>query len=198
MRKTSIYILLFIFFIVVLLHLNNNECEIVSGNEHIYRGQCLASDYSVSLVTISNRASYLNSSKKVNASIKDILEILISDAEKDGMCLVVFDAYRSPERQAELIELSSEHEIDKIALPYQSEHQTGLAIDFTACPMNNGVRDDSLERLELRKPFKELPEYDWLVKNSYKYNIEQSFNADNSDVSGYPEEPWHWKFLIKM
>jgi D-alanyl-D-alanine carboxypeptidase len=170
--------------------------KLVNGNVHIYKGECLTEGYvPKDLVTLSTRLNWLNTTQQVDARIEKPLEQMIMDAEKDGMCLVVTSGYRSADSQRELWDKSNYS--DLIAPPNCSEHQTGLVADLQACPMRDGKRDDTVERLELIKPFKELPEYQWLVTNAGKYGFEQSFKEDNVSVTGYPEESWHWKYIIK-
>lgn len=182
-----------VFLLNILTH--KETIEYVSGYEHIYKGQVLSKDYIFEIESLSSRASYLNTTQYFDSNAKNNLEQMILDAEKDGMCLVVMSGYRSSERQ-EIIYDEAENK-SLVALPNQSEHQTGLAVDFGACPMKDGIRDDSVERLELRNDFIDLPEYCWLVRNAYKYGFEQSFTEYNKYISGYPSESWHWKFIIK-
>jgi LAS superfamily LD-carboxypeptidase LdcB len=174
---------------------NQNKITYVSGNKHIYKGQKLDPKWEYKLESLDPRESWLKSSQLVDIRIKPILKALIENAEKDGMCLVVTSGYRSPEEQNKLY-LKAE---DKtfVAKSDESEHQTGLAVDFAACPMKNGVRDDNTERLELKNDFIDLPEYAWLVRNAYSYGLEQSFTNYNTDITGYKAEPWHWKYIIK-
>lgn len=144
------------------------------------------------LVELSDRASYLSTTKLIAEKAKEPLEHLIADAEKDGMCLVVIGAYRSPEEQQKLYEDASRDGL--VAKPGTSEHQTGLAVDFSGCPTKDGVRDDSAERPELAGPFEELPEYKWLQMNAGTYGFTQSYRLDNQEKTGFPAEPWHWKY----
>lgn len=161
---------------------------------HLYKGRNLPDNYKPKqLAELSQRANYLTTPHQVDIRIKDKLEKLVLDAEKDGMCLTVIGAYRSFEYQLETYQRLG----DKAAKPGQSEHQTGLAVDFEACPMTNGVRDDTAERLELRNDFNTLPEYQWLKTHAKQYGIEESFREDNQKKTGYLPEPWHWKFMIK-
>jgi len=165
------------------------------GNTHLYKGQCLAENHQVSLLKLSERASWLNTEQYVHTIIKDKVETMINDAEKEGFCLVVTSGYRSSEKQRSLWEKSNFS--DLVAPPNCSEHQTGLAVDLQACPMKDGKRDDSVERLELKNSFEELPEYQWMVKNAGKYGFEESFTKENEKITGYPVETWHWKFIIE-
>ena len=170
-------------------------CEVVSGDEHIYRGQCLPDDLEVETLLLSPRASYLYNKQYLDIRAKIMVEQLINDAEKDGMCLTVSSGYRTRIQQELLLE--GEEDTSYIAPVGGSEHQTGLAVDFRACPMANGVRDDSVERPELVGELDELPEYQWLVENASRYGFEQSYTEENAEETGYPAEVWHWKLVIK-
>ena len=140
------------------------------------------------LVSLSPRACWLNTQQKLNAKAAAVIERVIADAEKDGMCLVVASSYRTREQQAKLYAANA-----YAAKPGTSEHEKGFAVDFTACPMKDGKRDDSVERLELRKPFNELPEYRWLKEHAEKYGLVESYRVDNQKKTGLPPEPWHWR-----
>jgi D-alanyl-D-alanine carboxypeptidase len=168
----------------------------VSGKEHIYRGQLLDPANKPSpLMKLSRRASYLNSSVFLAFSAKIAVEEMIKDAEQDGVCLVVISGYRTAKKQQQLYDQA----IDKyfVALPNESEHQTGLAVDFGGCPMKNGVRNDNIDRFELAEDFNTLPEYEWLKNHAEEYGFEESFTDNNADSTGFPAEPWHWKFVIE-
>lgn len=132
------------------------------------------------LVSLSERASWLNTKQKVERRAVDSIEALIRDSEADGMCIVVTSGYRSIEEQEKIKAKYGDLAED----PGKSEHQTGYAVDLTACPMKDGVRDDSVERDELKKSFEELPEYKWVVDHADKYRLSQT----------YEHEPWHWKY----
>jgi D-alanyl-D-alanine carboxypeptidase len=138
---------------------------------------------------LSSRASWLTTVQKLNAEAVPVIEKVISDAEKDGMCLVVASSLRTLEQQEKLYDQNPEI----AAKPGTSEHERGFAVDFTACPMKDGKRDDSVERLELRKDFNELPEYQWLKENAPKYGLVESYREDNKENTKLPAEPWHWR-----
>ena len=153
-------------------------------------------DYEPQVLTeLSRRASYLDTYQYLDIRAKFAVEKLIDGAEKQGMCLIVLNSYRSFEDQLELLEHSADI-LDKLAPVGRSEHHTGLAVDFGGCPMSS-KRDDSIERLELRNDFNELPEYQWLLENADSYGFEQSYTEDNQDLTGYPNEPWHWKMIVR-
>ena len=174
------------------------DCEIVDDKKHIYKNQCLPDNYKPQVLTeLSRRASYLTTYQYLDIRAKIAVEKLIDDAEKDGICLIVMSSYRSYNDQAKLLEHKNHNILDKIAPVGRSEHHTGLAVDFGGCPMSNGERDDRVERLELKKDFDELPEYQWLLENADNYGFEQSYREDNRELTGYPNEPWHWKMIVR-
>lgn len=189
-------------YVVIKLSLNHwaenqkTNVNYVNGYTHIYKGQTLNPDnYPNAIIKLSRRASYLHESEYLSLPAAVAIETMIKDAEQDGMCLIVMSGYRSPEKQQKLYDTAIDK--SKVALPYQSEHQTGLAIDFGGCPMKDGVRNDLVERPELANDFNALPEYKWLQENASKYGFEESFTASNTLDSGYPEESWHWKLILQ-
>ena len=187
--------------ITTLTQTPNRDCKVVSGKKHIYKGECLPKDYQAKMLTrLSPRACYLDTVKYLDVRAKLATEKLIKEAEEDGMCLVVSSGYRSKEDQKRAIKeitAKSSGMLDNFAAPGSSEHHTGLAVDFAACPMKNGERDDSVERPELKKSFSNLSEYDWLQENAQKYGFYQSYKESNKDKTGYPPEPWHWKLIVR-
>jgi D-alanyl-D-alanine carboxypeptidase len=195
--RLCLLLLFLVFGVIIITNLpdNQKEEEFVSGDTHIYKGQKLTPDYAVNPIRLSLRASWLSSNQKVDGKIKVILEKMIDDAEKEGVCLVVTSGYRPAEEQQKLYNSAKDKSL--VALPYSSEHQTGLAVDFAACPMEDGRRNDEIERPELAFDFNVLPEYRWLRKNASEYGFEESFTESNKKETGYPSEPWHWKYIIK-
>ena len=141
------------------------------------------------LSILSLRSSFLTSTQLVDSRIAKQVEQLVMDAQADGLCLVVSSGYRSFSYQQKLYNRAEDKSL--VMKPGYSEHQTGLAVDFQACPYSYALggiyRNDQVERPELTQPFGDLPEYQWLLNNAKKYGIEQS----------YPNESWHYKFMIE-
>lgn len=65
------------------------------------------------------------------------------------------------------------------ARPGYSEHQTGLAMDFSPI-------DDS---------FAATPQFTWLQASAYKYGFILRYPNNKTDVTGYKYEPWHWRYV---
>ena len=71
------------------------------------------------------------------------------------------------------------------ARPGESEHQTGLCIDFITSGMSGN----------LNEKFAETEAFEWLSKNAYKYGFILRYPADDVATTGYKYEPWHYRFV---
>ncbi len=108
-------------------------------------------------------------------------------AKQDGIVLQVVSAFRSVERQAQIIR----HKLDKgqaietilkvSAAPGHSEHHTGRALDLTT-PGYPPLE----EAFETSKAFR------WLQKNAEQFFFSLSYPRDGNKKIAY--EPWHWAY----
>ncbi|MBE6699927.1 MAG: D-alanyl-D-alanine carboxypeptidase family protein [Ruminococcaceae bacterium] len=71
------------------------------------------------------------------------------------------------------------------ALPGQSEHQTGLCVDFITSEMNG----------ELTEEFETTEAFEWLSKNAYKFGFILRYPKGKENITGYTYEPWHYRFV---
>lgn len=71
------------------------------------------------------------------------------------------------------------------ARPGESEHQTGLCLDFTTERMGG----------QLNESFEKTDAFEWLSKNAYKYGFILRYPADDVATTGYKYEPWHYRFV---
>ncbi|MBQ7391665.1 MAG: M15 family metallopeptidase [Clostridia bacterium] len=71
------------------------------------------------------------------------------------------------------------------ALPGQSEHQTGLCVDFITSEMN-GMLTEAFENTEA---------FAWLSKNAYKFGFILRYPKGKEGITGYTYEPWHYRFV---
>ena len=105
----------------------------------------------------------------------------------DGIRLTIVSAFRSVERQAEIVraKLARGLPLDDIlcvsAPPGYSEHHSGCAIDLTT----EGVAP-------LEPEFENSAAFQWLSTNAGKFGFVLSYPANNPH--GYAYEPWHWCF----
>ncbi len=71
--------------------------------------------------------------------------------------------------------------------PGESEHQTGLCLDFTAKSVG-GSLDESFET---------TPAFAWLSENAWQYGFILRYpkSAEQIAMTGYDYEPWHYRFV---
>ena len=106
-------------------------------------------------------------------------------AYNDGITIVLVSAFRSIERQRELVEekrkknISDKEIFNVLAHPGYSEHHTGRALDIH-------TPDSAL----LEEDFEHTDAFRWMKKNAKKYGFFMSYPRDNK--YGMIYEPWHW------
>ena len=105
----------------------------------------------------------------------------------DGVGLQIVSAYRSLDRQVDIVrrKIEAGQTLDEIlnvsAPPGYSEHHSGCAVDI-------GTLDcDSLEEV-----FEQSEAFSWLSGNASRFGFFMSFPRDNA--YGYRHEPWHWAY----
>jgi len=108
-------------------------------------------------------------------------------ARGDGVELKIASAFRSVERQAEIVreKLKSGLNIDAVLLvcapPGFSEHHSGRAVDVDTpdCPPLDGA-------------FAQTEAFRWLSLRAQEHGFTLSYPRGNPH--GYEFEPWHWCF----
>lgn len=123
----------------------------------------------------------------------DIVPFLIEmfkQGQEEGVNLKIGSAYRSYDYQTSLFNSNAQKygvaiTNQTIALPGQSEHQLGLAVDL--------VSNDNSCYIETC--FESQKEGLWLASNSYKYGFVLRYPKDKETVTGYSYEPWHFRFV---
>ncbi|GAB4224393.1 MAG: D-alanyl-D-alanine carboxypeptidase family protein [Francisella sp.] len=107
-------------------------------------------------------------------------------AKKDNIDLFIVSGFRSYAYQQKIIDkkLSQGQKLEDImkvnALPGESEHHTGRAIDLTTGD----------EQEVLTESFENTNAFKWLTQNAHKYGFKLSFPRNN--IYGFIYEPWHW------
>lgn len=127
---------------------------------------------------------------------------MLKDAAEQNVGLYVTSSYRSIQKQAENLESyintlmaqgytkeqATIQAHKEIALPGHSEHNAGLAMDI--------VSDNYWStHTDLDESFDKLPQYDWLIANSWKYGFILSYPKGKEDITGFIYEPWHYRFV---
>ncbi len=114
-------------------------------------------------------------------------------AKEDGIELTVVSAKRSKEYQQQLFDREVESFIAKgmndeeafeaarewVALPGESEHNSGLAVD-----LNN-----------LDENFEESDAFKWLSEHAHEYGFILRYPKDKVEITGVGYEPWHYRFV---
>ncbi len=171
----------------------NNEDDwalYVIGNDNP-----LPDDFTVETKTIAGE-------RQLDVRCADYAIKMLNDAAEQKVGLYVTSAYRSIQKQAENMESyintlmtqgytkeqATEQAHKEIALPGHSEHNAGLAMDI--------VSDNYWSTHEdLEESFDQLPQYDWLIENSWKYGFILSYPKGKEDITGFIYEPWHYRFV---
>lgn len=122
----------------------------------------------------------------VNAQAKAMFE----EALKYGHNLYMASGYRSYDYQETLFSrrvknYGFEAAEKVVAVPGQSEHQTGLAIDITTAEMGYG----------LSQSFDQTESFKWLENNCYRYGFILRYQKGKEDLTGYIYEPWHYRYI---
>ncbi len=116
----------------------------------------------------------------------DALKRMVSMANADNVELYIVSGFRSYQYQQSIIDrkLAEGQSLEQIikvsALPGQSEHHTGRAIDFTT----------KNETIVLTENFEKTKAFEWLTNNANKFGFFMSFPRNNK--YGFIYEPWHW------
>ena len=96
----------------------------------------------------------------------------------------VLSAYRTAEHQRGLWERQGSDGV--VARPYQSEHQTGRALDLW-----NADRSGFLDGGGGPPSEKGL----WIAENAHNYGFIVRYTAENSHITGFINEPWHITYV---
>ncbi len=105
----------------------------------------------------------------------------------DDIALFIVSAFRSIDRQAEIVRRkleigdSIENIVTICAPPGYSEHHTGCAVDIST-PGSNALEVE----------FEQTAAYAWLIKRAVEFGYRLSYPIGNP--WGYQYEPWHWCF----
>lgn len=137
---------------------------------------------------------------EASSRLYEDLQTMFADAADAGHTYWIASAYRSRERQRELIEeeaaqliregMSREEALNEIyreTMPAgYSEHETGLALDILAS--DNMEMDQSQEMSAGNQ---------WLRENCHKYGFVLRYPEDKSEMTGVDYEPWHFRYVGK-
>ncbi|AZB43200.1 D-alanyl-D-alanine carboxypeptidase family protein [Bacillus sp. FJAT-42376] len=172
--------------------IKNPENILVLANKHY----TLPGDYEPNDLVVPNVPfSFGNADipqKYVRKEAAEALESLFSSAKDNDIELFAVSGYRSYKRQEgifrqEIADKGEKRAEEAVALPGQSEHQTGLAMDISSRSVN----------LELTKEFGETAEGKWVRENAYKFGFIIRYLNDKENITEYMYEPWHLRYVGK-
>lgn len=126
---------------------------------------------------------------QLRAEAAKAADSMIDAAATDGVTLLVSSAYRSYAVQQQTyqywVSVNGQQVADQLsARPGYSEHQTGLAIDFS-----------SPEGCRLEECYRDTQAGKWLAKNAVRYGYILRFPEGQQSVTGYLFEPWHYRYV---
>lgn len=121
---------------------------------------------------------------KVRQQVVGPVSKLFIEAKNNGHTLTIRSAYRSEATQQIYYEEALiGGRTEYVAIPGQSEHQTGLAVDVNNLSPNcNGCDLDAQTAL-------------WLKQNAYKYGFIVRYQEGKESITGYNAEPWHLRYV---
>ena len=133
--------------------------------------------------------------KKVADIIYNDLVNMYNNALNDNITLKINNAYRSKDEQTQIFENKMNDYENKgytkekayeqtkltVQVPGYSEHETGLAIDFS----DEGHYDEN-EKM-----------WEWLKNNAYKYGFILRYPEDKYEITKIDYEPWHYRYVGK-
>jgi len=139
------------------------------------------------LVTLTTEGSAYQVSRaglKLRREAADALECMARAARADGVTLVASSTYRSYEYQVEVYnrtvaEMGQEAADRVSARPGQSQHQTGLVVDF------GSISDEFAETKAGR----------WMAANAPRFGWSLSFPGGYEALTGYKWESWHYRYV---
>lgn len=130
----------------------------------------------------------------------EYFEDMLNAAKADGIDLLVVSAYRTIEYQQQNFDNSVQDRIDnrgmtydeayadtlaEVALPGESEHNAGLALDIMSEEYTS-MDDDGFEDTEA---------FRWLDENAHKYGFILRYPKGKQEITGIIYEPWHYRFV---
>lgn len=132
--------------------------------------------------------------KRLHPRALTALRGMMTAAERAGQPVLVSSAYRSYDHQQSLMRdmtrlYGTAYVQDYVALPGQSEHQTGLAVDFTSyspqcqAAFTNCALTDAAAR--------------WLAAHAHEHGFILRYPPGKTALTGVLPESWHFRYVGK-
>ena len=162
------------------LILVNEDHEYYSGDEDL-----------VSIIEMNEENSYtcfsaVDSTYTILRQVYEPMARMIQDFsdQYNNDKLIIYGSYRTKEFQQQLydddVAQSEDGKSTKVAKPGFSEHESGLAFDFTEA--DNYDYDGT-------------GDYAWLNANCYKYGFIVRYKKAKEKITKIEDEPWHFRYV---
>ncbi|MEG1792983.1 MAG: M15 family metallopeptidase [Bacilli bacterium] len=161
---------------------NLDKGNLILVNKYNYLSEEFVID---DLVKMSIRVAF--EGKEIRSEVNDAFTNMCNEAKTDGLVIVANSTYRNYNYQASLYkrkknEKGQLYADSFVARPGHSEHQTGLSIDVST--LKNTMDD-----------FEKTKEFEWLIKNAYKYGFILRYPKGKEYLTGYNYESWHFRYV---
>lgn len=140
-------------------------------------------DLELNLIPVSN-IPYIkrpNEIMKLNKYALEQYKLMIADAKKQNIELVLYSGYRSYEKQASLWDTPYDETNMYKAIPGYSEHHTGLALDISSYETGISVKKSKT--------------FDYLRDNAHRFGFILRYPENKEEITGYNYEPWHYRYV---
>lgn len=160
----------------------------------------LGEDFKPSIVTLDSQYCWSNEEHQLQADAAAALAAMMAEMKQAGIeDISVTSSYRSYAQQKYLFnKYVSDHMAEGMtreqaeaeastysARPGESEHQTGLCLDFTTQSLYGDLSND----------FANTDAFRWLSENAYKFGFILRYPEDKVDITQYSYESWHYRFV---
>lgn len=127
---------------------------------------------------------------KLRRDAADAMHQMLVQARLSGLSIVAQSAYRSYDDQSRVyqaeVQAYGQAQADReSARPGHSEHQLGVAVDFSSKRLNYDLNDS----------FAATAEGKWLQQNAAQYGFVLSYPQGKEEITEYTYEPWHFRYV---
>ena len=173
----------------------NDDLLIIINKEYGISREYAPGDL-VRLVDYFPREVTMGYATEVRAILIKPLQRLIQDMQVAGMRPRILSGYRNFEAQTNSWEKWQTREPERAPYlsvpPGHSEHQLGIAIDFSSPELAAIIGQ---EDAEFDTRFEQTSEGVWLAENAHKYGFTLSYSLEAFPVTGVFYEPWHYRYV---
>lgn len=160
----------------------NKNTNIILVNKYYSLGENYVPD---NLTPI--QSNYSSGEKLMQKDAAKAFNDLAKNAKNEGYTIRAISTYRSYSYQNGLYTRYANQDGTILADTYSaraghSEHQTGLAVDVDNAKLSY-------------TSFGNSKEFEWMKENAYKYGFILRYTKDNEWITGYKDEPWHYRYV---